>query len=74
MKQVPAFKIDPSLKSNVKVFSATKFNDRNSMGDQITRWLNQEPAKLVDDVVVKQSSDEAFHCLSIIYFYRTEVE
>lgn len=62
------------MKENVKVFSATKFNDRNALGETITRWLNQDPPKMVDNVVVKQSSDEAFHCLSIIYFYRTEME
>ena len=59
------------MKQNVKVFSYSKHNERNAMGEQITRWLNQKP-RTVTNVVVKQSSDSEYHCISIIYFYDTE--
>lgn len=60
-------------KACVKVFSATKFMERNAMGAHITEWLNSEPRE-IDQVIVKQSSDSEFHCLTIIYFYRTSEE
>jgi hypothetical protein len=59
-------------KQSVKVFSATKHNERNALGEQITRWLNQEPEKDVHRVETLQSSDSEFHCLSIIYFYSVQ--
>lgn len=54
--------------SGVKVFSATKAADRERLGERITKWLREEK-RLITDVVVRQSSDSAFHCLSIIYFF-----
>jgi len=68
---MPKASIPPKTKARpaVKVFSATKQGDRNELGEQITRWLNQEPGKQVTNVEVRQSSDSEYHCLSIIYFY-----
>ncbi len=55
--------------NGVKVFSATKARDRESLGEDITRWLqNNSDVKLIDKVVT-QSSDSEFHCLSIILFF-----
>lgn len=54
-----------------KVFSATKAADRDALGDRITKWLKENPTVEVLDKTVNQSSDEAFHCLSIVLFYRT---
>ena len=54
----------------VKVFSATKAKDRESMGETITRWLQQHNDIEVVDKVVTQSSDKEFHCLTITLFYR----
>lgn len=55
----------------VKVFSATKRNERDELGDQITRWLREMKGKIeVVDKVVTQSSDSEYHCLAVTVFYR----
>ncbi len=54
----------------VKVFSATKAAEREALGDRVTRWLGEHPEVTVVDTLVQQSSDNQFHCLSIIVFYR----
>ena len=55
--------------NGVKVFSATMVNDRERLGEKVTEWLNSHPEIDVRDMVVTQSSDEAFHCLAITVFY-----
>ena len=52
----------------VKVFSATKARDRESLGEKVTEWL-RESKVTVDKCEVKQSSDREFHCLSIVVFF-----
>jgi len=52
----------------VKVFSATKARDREELGDKATEWLRRSSDKRVVDVVVKQSSDHEFHCLTLVFF------
>jgi hypothetical protein len=56
----------------VKVFTATKAREREMLGEAVTRWLAENPRARVLDKVVTQSSDSAFHCLSITLFYSTE--
>ncbi len=56
--------------TGVKVFTTTLARDREAMGDQITKWLTANPDFEVVDKRVTQSSDRAFHCLSITLFYR----
>ena len=56
----------------VKVFTATKAKERESLGEAVTRWLADNPRTRVVDKIVTQSSDSAFHCLSITLFYSTE--
>lgn len=56
--------------SGVKVFSATKARDRESLGENITHWLRGNPSKTIVDKIVTQSSDAEFHCLTITLFYR----
>ena len=56
--------------SGVKVFSATKAKEREELGETITRWLRANPDLEVVDRVVTQSSDDEFHCFTIILFYR----
>jgi hypothetical protein len=53
------------------VFSTTLARDREHMGDNITRWVqeNQQQLEIVDKTVT-QSSDKEFHCLTITLFYR----
>ena len=58
------------LKFNgVKVFSATMVADRDQLGEKVTDWIAKNPAKKVTDMVITQSSDEAFHCIAITVFY-----
>ena len=57
--------------SGVKVFSATKARERESLGERITEWLSATSKKYeVVNTVVTQSSDREFHCLTITVFYR----
>lgn len=52
----------------VKVFSATKSRERDSLGDRVTEWLDDNPEMSAVGTVVTQSSDSAFHCLTITLF------
>jgi len=62
------------LKFNgVKVFSATMVADREQLGAKITAWMASHPNYKVTDVIVTQSSDEAFHCLALTVFYFEEL-
>lgn len=55
----------------VKVFSATKAKEREALGELMTEWLELQRDKIdVVDTRVIQSSDQQFHCLTIVVFYR----
>jgi hypothetical protein len=54
----------------VKIFTTTLARDREVMGETIGRWLSEHPGLEVVSREVTQSSDKAFHCLSITLFYR----
>jgi hypothetical protein len=59
--------------NGVRIFSATMAAKRAVLGDDITRWLGEmrvRPGFEIVDVVVRQSSDAAFHCLSYVFFFR----
>jgi hypothetical protein len=58
------------LFTGVKVFSATKAKDRDELGETITRWMRSNTDLEIVDRVVTQSSDDEFHCLTIVIFYR----
>jgi hypothetical protein len=60
--------------NGVKVFSATMVADRDQLGEKVTAWINQHADKKVTDLVVTQSSDEAFHCIAITVFYYEELK
>lgn len=55
--------------NGVKVFSATMVADRDQLGEKITSWMASHPQCKPTDLIVTQSSDEAFHCLAITLFY-----
>jgi hypothetical protein len=57
--------------TGAKVFTATKAVERERLGDAVTAWLGADTSIEVVDTVVRQSSDQTFHCLSIVVFYRT---
>lgn len=56
--------------TGVKVFSTTLARDRENMGENISKWLKENPNVDVVDKIVTQSSDKEFHCLTITLFYR----
>jgi hypothetical protein len=56
--------------TGVKVFSATKAKEREELGETITRWLRSNADVDVVDRSITQSSDDEFHCLTIVLFYR----
>jgi hypothetical protein len=58
--------------NGVKVFSATKFDERSHLGEKVTAWMNENlrSGREIVEIVQTQSSDEAFHCLAITVFYR----
>jgi len=56
--------------TGVRVFSATKAKEREELGESVTRWLRSNADLEVVDRVVTQSSDNEFHCLTIVLFYR----
>ena len=57
----------------VKVFSATMARDRESLGDRVTNWIRANPELAIQQTVVLQSSDQGFHCLSIVLFWTQPV-
>jgi len=56
--------------SGIKVFSTTLARDRENMGENITKWIKDNPNAEIVDKVVTQSSDKEFHCLTVTLFYR----
>ena len=59
--------------NGVKVFSATMVADRDQLGEKVSAWMNNNSQLKVTDIVVTQSSDEAFHCIAITVFYWEDV-
>jgi hypothetical protein len=56
--------------TGVKVFSATKAKEREELGENVTRWLKSNSDLEIVDRTVRQSSDNEFHCYSLVLFYR----
>lgn len=52
------------------IFSATKFRDRENLGNHVTDWIRKHPEKHIISTDVRQSSDSEFHCLSIVIWFR----
>lgn len=50
----------------IKVFSATKARDRESLGEAVTAWIARNPGVRIVKTFVLLSSDSEFHCLSIV--------
>jgi hypothetical protein len=58
----------------LKVFSATKQKERDELGETATRWLNEHGKTIeIVDKTVTQSSDNEYHCLTIILFYKKRI-
>jgi len=56
--------------NGVKIFSATMFADRAQLGDKVTAWIASGTQRKLSDIIVTQSSDAAFHCITISVFYQ----
>lgn len=48
------------------------FADREHLGDKVTAWLASSSHRKLTDIIVTQSSDAAFHCITISVFYYQE--
>ncbi len=59
--------------NGAKVFSATKAKERESLGENVTRWIRANPGVEIINTVVTQSSDREFHCLTITVFFREDL-
>ena len=63
--------------NGVQVFSATMVAQRQVLGEVVTRWIEEarrtRPGFELVDIVVSQSSDEAFHCIAINVFFREDL-
>ena len=59
--------MEDSIRS-VKVFSATMVRQREVLGERVTEWIRDNPDVHILRTVVAQSSDQQFHCLSIVLF------
>lgn len=59
--------------TGIKVISATMVAQRQVLGETVTRWLEEarrRPGFEIVDIVIRQSSDAAYHCISVVIFYR----
>ncbi|MBS2031421.1 MAG: hypothetical protein JST54_26205 [Deltaproteobacteria bacterium] len=56
--------------TGVKVFSATKAKEREELGEVINRWIRDHREVEIVDRVVTQSSDNEFHCLTVVLFFK----
>ena len=62
--------------NGVKVIAATMFHQRQSLGEDVTRWLEEaraRPGFRVVDIQIRQSSDDAYHCVSACIFFHEDV-
>lgn len=50
----------------VKVFTATKVKDRESIGETVTSWIAENPGARILKTFVTLTSDDRFHCISIV--------
>ncbi len=59
--------------NGVKLFSATMAQEREALGGRVTEWMRANPNCKIVDTMVTQSSDEAFHCLTITVFFMEDL-
>ena len=59
--------------TGVKVFSATKAKEREELSENVNRWIKANTDLEIVDRVVRQSSDNEFHCYSLLLFYKQRV-
>lgn len=63
--------------NGVKVFCATMVAQRQTLGEAVTAWLENaqrtRPGFQIVDIQLRQSSDQAFHCISCIVFFNEDL-
>ncbi len=64
----------PGMFTGVKVFSATKAKEREELSENVTRWIKSNADLEIVDRVVRQSSDNEFHCYSLMLFYKPRAQ
>ena len=55
----------------VKVFSVTKARERDELGERVMAWIAANPGVKVLSTVVALTSDNRFHCLSMVLLCAT---
>ncbi len=64
--------MDPQVKPDqidgVKVFSATKHEERRHLGEKATQWIAEHPQYKITCTPLL-SSDNEFHCLALVLTY-----
>lgn len=62
--------VDYASVTGCRVFSSTRSSDRMTMGERISEWMVSHPDIQIVDIRVVQSSDDAYHCLSIVILWK----
>jgi hypothetical protein len=60
--------------TGVKVFAATKAKEREELSENVNRWIKSNQDLEIVDKVVSQSSDDEFHCYSLVIFYKQKAQ
>ena len=55
--------------NGAQIFTATKAKEREDLGNRLTAWIKEHPDVKIKNTSVTQSSDNEFHCITIIVFY-----
>lgn len=63
--------------NGVRVFCATMVRQRADLGEVVTRWLEDahesRPGFQLVCIEVRQSSDDGFHCITIVVFFNEDL-
>jgi len=63
--------------NGVQVFAATLAHQRDQLGETVTAWLTaaraQRPGFEIVEILVRQSSDAEFHCVTIVLFFNEDL-
>lgn len=57
----------------MEIFTGTKHTDREALGRKVTDWRQRNGSKIeVTEIRTVQSSDNEFHCTTILIFYKNK--
>ena len=54
------------------IFSASKHTEREQLGANVTSWRQKNADKTIVEARTMQSSDNEFHCVTIVIFYKNK--